>query len=645
MISLCMIVRNEAHCLGRCLDSVHSYVDEIIIVDTGSDDETVNIARRYGAKVFQLPWQHDFAAARNFSLEQASGEWILYLDADEELDLPAGDSLKTLTRRSDVEAYYFVINNLSDNGEVLRHINVRLFRNRPHYRFEGKLHEQILDAIMHATPQGVVINSGLNILHYGYLSTEWTAKNKTSRNYHILQQLLKEQPNNPFYLYHLGNTCINLNNLTAAVKNYQQALQYANLKHNYVPSLFLAHISCLFKLGRLKEGLYYIEQCQQHYPDYPDIHFLAGELYKYLGLINQSKACFEKCLHLGENRGHYTTKTGSASFMPLFQLAQLYQSLGQYDQAIHYQLLGIKTKGADRDQLVKLVKLLQDNDTPQIPTIIAELLDYTGEQEEAALELMAILVEAKEYYEALDILDQLPSEHAATRHWQGICYFCTGHYSQAIEKLTTLSLESPLYHDSRWYLIFSCWSLNPPLDATQFIKQLADTDNSVKLLLTINDMLLEDKSEKLAMDNPALSGLIEQVLSFDNPALAVKILQASGLKDTSEQITYLTRSPVKDKPLELAAKLVLTQLKAGDRHPDYYYLLAYYFYSNNDLVLAQQMITRALENHQATHYLKLRKDIYRQQLLKIVTSGANNYPDNKQFMEQLLELSSGKGNQ
>ena len=159
MISLCMIVKNEAHCLGRCLNSVHNHVDEIIIVDTGSEDSTVDIAQQYGAKVFHFPWRHDFAAARNFSLEQARGQWILYLDADEELEAPPENcSLRALTERSDVDAYYFDIKNFSDNDELVRHINIRLFRNNPHYRFEGRLHEQILDAIMQATPQAVVVS-------------------------------------------------------------------------------------------------------------------------------------------------------------------------------------------------------------------------------------------------------------------------------------------------------------------------------------------------------------------------------------------------------------------------------------------------------------------------------------------------------
>ena len=85
-LSLCMIVKNEESCLDRCLKSVSTFVDEIIIVDTGSTDNTIDIARRYIARVFEIPWEDDFAAARNISLQYAEKDWILILDADEEID-------------------------------------------------------------------------------------------------------------------------------------------------------------------------------------------------------------------------------------------------------------------------------------------------------------------------------------------------------------------------------------------------------------------------------------------------------------------------------------------------------------------------------------------------------------------------------
>lgn len=107
MISLCMIVKNEEENLGRCLDSVKDIVDEIIIVDTGSKDNTVKVAKQFGANVLFYQWNDDFAAARNFSISMAKHDWIFILDADEELEPINDEQLQKLTQNTRVEGYFF----------------------------------------------------------------------------------------------------------------------------------------------------------------------------------------------------------------------------------------------------------------------------------------------------------------------------------------------------------------------------------------------------------------------------------------------------------------------------------------------------------------------------------------------------------
>ncbi|MFB5762033.1 glycosyltransferase family 2 protein [Paenibacillus medicaginis] len=148
-ISLCMIVRNEEKYLPKCLSSVQRIVDEIIIVDTGSTDDTVAIAKAFGAKVIEMPWQDSFAAARNRSFDEATGDWILWLDADEEMDVNEADKLKELltrdaVREQRIEGIQFVFYNYVDVGGVESILLHRMVRNRPQYRFEERVHEQIL---------------------------------------------------------------------------------------------------------------------------------------------------------------------------------------------------------------------------------------------------------------------------------------------------------------------------------------------------------------------------------------------------------------------------------------------------------------------------------------------------------------------
>ncbi|MCS7301430.1 MAG: glycosyltransferase, partial [Fimbriimonadales bacterium] len=147
-ITLSMIARNEAQYLEACLQSVQGVVDEIVLVDTGSDDATPQIAERYGAKVIRTEWRHDFAAARNIALQHATGDWILVLDADERLTPESKQAILNAVRHPQFAGYYLEILNEIRNGDYFVHRIVRMFRRLPELRWEGVIHEQITPSIV-----------------------------------------------------------------------------------------------------------------------------------------------------------------------------------------------------------------------------------------------------------------------------------------------------------------------------------------------------------------------------------------------------------------------------------------------------------------------------------------------------------------
>ncbi len=129
-ISLCMIVKNEEENLPQCLDSVRDVVDEIVIVDTGSTDRTIEIAESYGARVYNHPWEGSFSKARNYSLKYATCNWILILDADEELSREDAPELKELVKNSEFQMVAFIIKNRYKNSTQEGHAQmVRLYKN------------------------------------------------------------------------------------------------------------------------------------------------------------------------------------------------------------------------------------------------------------------------------------------------------------------------------------------------------------------------------------------------------------------------------------------------------------------------------------------------------------------------------------
>ena len=202
-LSLCMIVKNEEINLPRCLDSVKDYVDEIIIVDTGSTDKTIEIAKQYTNKVIESPWCNDFSYSRNVSLEYATGDWILVLDADEYIENPK--VLKKDIKRKKVDAYFTTIRCFESNKSLLHHVddyNVRLFRNKPLYKYHGIVHEQVYYAI--AFYKGNLKKSDLLIHHDGYTTKVAQGASRSERNIAMLHKVYSMYPTSPYYNYQLG---------------------------------------------------------------------------------------------------------------------------------------------------------------------------------------------------------------------------------------------------------------------------------------------------------------------------------------------------------------------------------------------------------------------------------------------------------
>lgn len=222
-VTLSMIVKNEEKHLARCLDSVKDVVDEIVIVDTGSIDRTIEIAEKYKANIYHFNWVNDFSAARNFALSKSNGDWILYLDADERLHKSSKEELKKITSVNSKSGYYCHVKSLdSEHGRDNQMSYVRLFGNSNRISFNGKVHEQILPALLE---NGYIISeSKILIEHIGYDIDTGQKKEKAKRN---LELLLKEYRENksPYNEFQLALTYQVLENYSEAAKYFLLAAE------------------------------------------------------------------------------------------------------------------------------------------------------------------------------------------------------------------------------------------------------------------------------------------------------------------------------------------------------------------------------------------------------------------------------------
>lgn len=349
-LGFCTIVKNEAANLDRCLASVASVVNELVLVDTGSEDDTAKIAESYGAKVSAFEWVNDFAAARNFSLAQVNSDWILSLDADEELVVEDPEVWKFLATGSPVHAYAIERVDLFEQGEVLGGSHLRLFRNLPGLRYQGRYHEQLI--FPSQTELIILPLEGIKILHYGNSDEQILAKNLT-RDIPILEEMRQEGSIDLWRLDCLARKYIKVNAVEKAQDCYQEALEVLTpnlLEGNCPPNRFWM-ATLLDALGSnalsnddLETARLICVRGLEWFPDFPPLNYLAGEFLMALDFPLGAIAYFKQCLELGQSNTFYRVDPFPKEFMttlPAHGLACAYQNLGNLSEALAFNQLAL----------------------------------------------------------------------------------------------------------------------------------------------------------------------------------------------------------------------------------------------------------------------------------------------------------------
>lgn len=218
-----MIVRDEERHLERCLTSIAGVVDEVVVIDTGSADRSIEIARAHGAQLHQLPWPGDFAQARNAALEHAQGDWILYIDADEQLRPVGREQMEALLAEAREAAFRLLLHPYPDWTPYREY---RLWRNDPRIRFEGVIHEKVRTRILRvAAAEGRAIGDcNLRLDHLGYVGDQ---ERKHRRNLPLLRAELEARPETIFNWRHLGVALAALDKIEEAERALERAVELA----------------------------------------------------------------------------------------------------------------------------------------------------------------------------------------------------------------------------------------------------------------------------------------------------------------------------------------------------------------------------------------------------------------------------------
>jgi tetratricopeptide (TPR) repeat protein len=340
-LSLCMIVKDEEEMLPRCLAAAAPAVDEIVVVDTGSSDRTIEIARSFGATVIERAWTGSFSEARNASFDAATGDWLMFLDADEVLVGEDVERLRALRGQTWREAFY--LSEISYTGELgdgtaATHTALRVFRARPQYRFSGSLHEQIADTLPLHLPERIRATD-IRIEHFGYLGAVRDAKEKSRRNIELLLKQRDEGAVTPFLHYNLGSEYGAVGDSSAALAEFERAWELiehdpARRSWGFMPALTSRLVRALRICGRHQECVVRADAGLARYPGFTDLVFEQASARLALGDVDGALRGWQRCIEMGDAPSRYTATVGMGTFLPTIAIAELRHAQGATGEAV-----------------------------------------------------------------------------------------------------------------------------------------------------------------------------------------------------------------------------------------------------------------------------------------------------------------------
>lgn len=337
-LSVCMIVKNEASQISEALSNFSRFADELVVVDTGSTDETRSLALRYTDRVFDFPWCDDFAAARNHSIEQATGDYVLWMDADDRVEDAAVQHIQQLKSYFDGnKAFYFILQDLGRDGPTAFFYQLRCFPRLPGIRFSGRIHEQL------AVEGLTFVTTDIAVQHHGYTHSG-VLLGKVRRNLAILERELADGRDDEVVHFYLALSHEKLGDLDRAIAFMEKALvrleapyRESTRKGLPITSTVEAHLHLArfhARAGQPDKAFVHTMEAQAAAPREAGFHLRLAGLYQIIRRHDKALECFEAARELPFAVGFQPSPTTPEPAVILVRTALSHLCIGRKDRAM-----------------------------------------------------------------------------------------------------------------------------------------------------------------------------------------------------------------------------------------------------------------------------------------------------------------------
>ena len=591
-ISACIIVKNEEKNIVRCIESYKSIVNEIIVVDTGSTDKTVEMARKLGAMVYQYRWNDDFAAAKNYALDMANGEWIIFLDADEyfekgkELNLPK--IIKKINNRNGIDGLMVKLYNI-DNSEsniIDSIIVVRAFRNNKNIRFEGNIHESIMNNGKDIQCQ-LIAEKDIKVFHTGYSSN--IIESKVERNLKILEDNISKGIIRPLDYIYLCDCYMSLHKYNMVVKYAREYLKLNNNVIGYNSKPYQLLINALNQVGCATDELKNeINKGMKKFPYHPEFHRSLAAVYSTEKKYQVALETYLNAVKLQEEYNDVeVNNVPSIMFDIYYNIGILYEYKNDNINAFDFYYKSLKSNKYNEPALIMLIKLLKAESI----TNIVELLNtiYMNSEEETRF-IITVLMKIK-HAELLLYYYNIWNKVYNNEDISLMFVLISNHY---YEKSFDMFYDAFLIEKSEEYKVLAIVSaiLSNNEELIQKVVNVVDD-----VYINIINSYLGKERVLLNQDNlRKYTKLLQEIVLVSNDKDVVNRYLSSILEFESAQIAFPIVKILKDNNLyDCAINILSNVLEYGNKSVSkIYYEMGYCYYKLMNYIKSIQCFKEAL---------------------------------------------------